>query len=178
MVQSFNDRKGKTWDLTLTAAGAKRVKALTGVDLFEALEGRLLESLVGSPSLLVDVVYAIAKPQADKQNVTDKEFGESMAGEAIDAATSAFLEALVAFFPPSRRRVLEMALEKTKALQALVVEKAADVLGSGKIDEVIKDELAKLDDPGDLLKAELESSRASGDSSTRPPESLASTPTR
>ena len=177
MAVTFNDKKGKTWDLTLTVAGAKRVKALTGLDLFEAIDGKLLESLVGSPSLLVDVIYAIAKPQADAQNMTDTDFGESLAGEAIDAATSAFLEALVAFFPPSRRRVLELALEKTKTLQALVVEKAAEVLGSGKIDAVIQQELAKLDDPGALVAAELERNRESGGSSTPPPESSASTPT-
>ena len=171
MARTFNDTKGRSWDLTLTVSGAKRVKALTDTDLLDAIDGKLLESLVGSPMLLVDVIYAIVKPQADKAGVTAEQFGEALAGNAIDEATSAFLEGLTDFFPPSRRRVLKMALEKTKALQERVVTKAAELLESDRLDKAVDAELAKLGDPADVLAGEMEKLRASGESSTSPPAS-------
>ncbi len=57
------------------------------------------------------------KPQADQQQITDEAFGEGLAGNSIDDATGALLEALINYFPESRRRLLRKAAEKQKLIE-------------------------------------------------------------
>jgi hypothetical protein len=54
----------------------------------------LITRLSTDPLLLGDVLFAICKPQADQQQITDEAFGEGLAGNSIDDATGALLEAL------------------------------------------------------------------------------------
>ncbi|MDP5053114.1 MAG: hypothetical protein NWP69_04940, partial [Congregibacter sp.] len=79
--------------LGLSTSIVTPLKALTGVQLLEAIDGDLITRLSTDPLLLGDVLFAICKPQADKQEITDESFGEGLAGNAIDDATNALLEA-------------------------------------------------------------------------------------
>jgi hypothetical protein len=75
------------------------------------------------------VLFAICKPQADQQQITDEAFGEGLAGNSIDDATGALLEALINYFPESRRRLLRKAAEKQKAAESklmIAAEKRLD----------------------------------------------------
>lgn len=94
-MKSFTDNLGRTWTLVVNVAAIKRVRALCEVDLNAIIEiedgkpaAKLLERLSEDPVLLVDVLYAVCKPECDKKNVTDEDFGAAMAGDAIDLATS------------------------------------------------------------------------------------------
>ena len=93
----------------------------------EAVEGDLLEQLSTDPILLCDVVYVLCKPEADQQNVTDEQFGQAMAGDAIEHATTALLEELVDFFPLARRRVLQKGARETEGSRG----KSGEVCRSG-----------------------------------------------
>ena len=97
-MKTFNDNAGRTWTLSVNIAAVKRVRSLLDVDLLELADGKLLERLVGDPVLLCDVIYCLLKPEADAAQVGDEDFGRAMAGDAIDCATEALLEELVAFF--------------------------------------------------------------------------------
>ena len=146
-MRSFEDSTGRKWTVAINVDAVKRVKALLGVDLLEAVEGSLLERLIGDPVLLCDILFVVCKPQADAAGVTDEQFGQAMAGDAIDAATGAFLEALVDFFPPSRRRVLRLALEKVRKLEGMALDAAAEVLASDKLERVMAEQLETLRSP-------------------------------
>ena len=91
-MRTFNDNAGRTWTLTINVDAVRRVRSIVNVDLLEAVEGKLIEKLVGDPDLLCDVIYVICKPEADQRSVTDVDFGRSMAGDAIDHATNSLLE--------------------------------------------------------------------------------------
>lgn len=101
--------------VVINVAAIKRVRALCNIDLASVvtLDGakkprfELLEQLSGDPVLLVDVLYAICKNEADKLGVGDIEFGEAMSGDAISEATEAFLGELIDFFPEAKRKVLQ-----------------------------------------------------------------------
>jgi hypothetical protein len=54
--------------------------------------------------LLCDVLYVVCKQEADKQNVSDVNFGRAMAGDAIEQGTLALLEELALFTPNPRDR--------------------------------------------------------------------------
>jgi len=139
-MRQFKDNfggAGRTWTVEINVAALKRVRGLTGVDLMQVIEGTLIEKLIRDPVLLCDVVYAICKPEADAARVSDEEFGRAMAGDAIEAATSAVLEELVGFCPSPRDRAnLGRVLQATRN----VMERARDVvetkLNSGELDRL------------------------------------------
>ena len=64
-MKSFTDNAGRKWRVAVTVDTIKRVKALRDVDLLEAVEGKLLDRLIGDPVLLCDILFIVCKPQAD-----------------------------------------------------------------------------------------------------------------
>ena len=161
-MRSFKDNAGRQWSVEINVAALKRVRGLTGTDLMQVIEGTLIEKLIRDPVLLCDVVYAICKPEADTRTppVSDEEFGKAMAGDAIEAATTAVLEELVSFCPSPRDRAnLGRVLQATTK----VMERARDLVQK-KLDSGELDRLA------DRLLA------TAGGSSGSAPESSALTP--
>src|SRR5262245_66052332 len=104
-MKTFSDNAGRIWTLQINVDAIKRVRDLAEVNLLEVVEGKLLERLISDPVLLCDVIYSVCKPEADAKQVSDEDFGRAMAGDAIEAATTALLEELVGFFPQARRKV-------------------------------------------------------------------------
>lgn len=138
-MRQFKDNADRTWTVEINVAALKRVRGLTGTDLMQVIEGTLIEKLIRDPILLCDVVYAICKPEADTRTppVSDEEFGKAMAGDAIEAATTAVLEELVGFCPSPRDRAnLGRVLQATNK----VMERARDLvekkLNSGELDRL------------------------------------------
>ena len=162
-MRSFKDNAGRTWTVDINVATRKRVRGLTGVDLMQVIEGTLIEKLIRDPVLLCDVVYAVCKPEADSAKVSDEDFGKAMAGDAIEAATTAVLEELVGFCPSPRDRAnLGRVLQATRK----VMDRARDLVEK-KLDSGELDRLADR-----LLSGEA----TAGSSSISAPESSASTP--
>jgi hypothetical protein len=125
-MQSFKDNAGRTWAVAVTVDAVKRVKRLIGVDLLAVGEGdQLLQRLADDPVLLVDVVYAICKPDVDAANLTDEDFGRAMGGgDSIDLAVVALMDGLADFFPKARRAVLRRAIVKLDATRDLASRRA------------------------------------------------------
>ena len=109
-MKTFTDNTGRTWTLSVTVGTIKRVRALCGVDLANIItmeSGKtpnvgLLERLAADPVLLVDVLFAVCKPEADAKGITDEEFGRAMAGDAIELAATALLDEIIDFFPEAK----------------------------------------------------------------------------
>ncbi|MFZ2873456.1 MAG: hypothetical protein WAZ94_03125 [Phycisphaerales bacterium] len=165
-MRSFKDNQGRQWSVEINVTAIKRVRGLTGEDLMQVIEGTLIEKLIRDPVLLCDVVYAICKPEADTRNISDEEFGKAMAGDAIEAATTALLEELVGFCPSPRDRAnLGRVLQATRK----VMDRARDLVEK-KLDSGELDRLA------DRLLAEGSPEAIAGSSLTSAQESSASTP--
>ena len=165
-MKTFIDNAGRTWTVAINVDAIKRVRALLGVNLLEVVEGSLIDKLIRDPVLLCDVVYAICKPEADTRNISDEEFGKAMAGDAIEAATTAVLEELVGFCPSPRDRAnLGRVLQATRK----VMDRARDLVEK-KLDSGELDRLA------DRLLSEGSEGATAGSSFTSAPESSASTP--
>jgi hypothetical protein len=121
-MKTFTDNKGRTWEIEVTVATVKRVRGLCKVDLNSIVEldrnnrpsAELLERLSSDPVLLVDVLYAVCKSQADKLGVSDVDFGEAMAGDSIEHATTALLEEVIDFFPEAKRLVMRKILSASR----------------------------------------------------------------
>ena len=150
-MKSFTDNLGRTWTLVVNVAAIKRVRALCGVDLNAIVEvdknnnptAELLERLSTDPVLLVDVLYAVCKPECDSKNVTDEDFGAAMAGDAIEQATSALLDEVVDFFPTAKRAALQKILAATRRIEALAKKKLENILANSAFEEKLVSELER-----------------------------------
>ncbi len=157
-MRTFRDMKGREWLIQINVAAVKRVRTLVDVDLLGLVDQGFgnLGKLLSDPVRLVDVLYALCKAEADAKGVTDEQFGEAMAGDAIEHAADAFLQELTDFFPNPRIRA---------GLKRVVA--AAETLSDRMMDQME----ARIDAID--LDAESERLTASAGSS---PESSASTP--
>lgn len=145
-MQIFKDRQGREWTVELTLGSVRRIKNLVGVDLLDIANEKIFEGLANDPEQLVNVVFAACKPQAEKNNVTDIDFGEAMAGDTIAAATGALLEELVNFiqaYKPRRGQLLRRALEKLEAVEEKAIQKAEALIGSDEFDKHIEKALGQ-----------------------------------
>lgn len=158
-MKTFRDSTGREWVISITVDTVKRVRASCDVDLLGALGGDVLQRLITDPVLLCDVIYTCCEREANDRGITDVQFGEALAGDVIDHATTALLEALADFFPAGKRQVLQKALQKIGRLQAVALEKASELIDSPDLDARIQSIL-----------------NGPGDSSTSSPEPQDSTP--
>lgn len=134
-MASFMDKNGRTWVVEINVATIKRVRSLAGVDLLDITGGTVVQRLLFDPILLCDALFAVCKPQADAESVSDEAFGEAMAGDAIENATAALLEELVSFSPsPKDRENLRAVLTKTRAMMDRARELSTEKIESGEIE--------------------------------------------
>ena len=138
----FTDNKGRKWDIVLNVNQMKRVRAVLGIDLVNVItldaKGEvkvdLIDRIANDPCLLVDILCVLTEKQAASLGVSDVQFGESLAGDAIEEATKAFLDELVDFFPGAKRLFLQKAvtlarkytLEMTSALEKALSDPALE----------------------------------------------------
>ena len=140
-MKQFIDNVGRTWGISINVDAIKRVREILSINLLDAVEGKLIERLVGDPILLCDVIFVLCQPEATARNISDEDFGRSMAGDAIDAATTSLLEELVDFFPKTRRQLLTKALEKLKLLEAKAIALIDQKLDDPKLEANLEREL-------------------------------------
>ncbi len=144
-MKTFTDNTGRTWTLSVTVGTIKRVRALCGIDLANIITVTpgdrpnvdLLEQLASDPVLLVDVLYAVCKPEADSKGVSDEDFGRAMAGDAIELATSALLDEVIDFFPATKRQVFQKILTATRRFESKSKEALEQFLSDPELDNKI-----------------------------------------
>ena len=116
-MRSFADAAGRIWIVSITVADVRRVRALCGVDLYGLVDDGLkpLGALLGDPVKLCDVLCCLsadAEGQRPLSESASEDFGRALAGDSLQAATDAFVEALVDFFPKPQREGLKKVLAK------------------------------------------------------------------
>ena len=155
-MKTFKDNAGRTWTVDVNIATVKRVKSLLKVDLTDAVEGKLLDRFILDPILLCDVIYAICKPEADKANITDEQFGYAMSGDAIEHATEALLEELINFFPELNRPALRLARGKFQTFQKKGAEFTMKYLNDPEFEKEMDKELKRIFNLSGSLPGSLE----------------------
>ena len=132
-MHSFVDNSRRTWEVAINVAAVKRIRGLLGIDLYALVDDgfKSLSKLVSDPVSLADVLYCLCKDQAEKQSISDEDFGRALAGDAITQAADAFVEELIDFFPDSRARAsLRKAIEAGKTVRDKVLSHAETILDS------------------------------------------------
>jgi len=132
-MHSFVDNSRRRWEVAINVAAVKRIRGLLGIDLYALVDDgfKSLSKLVSDPVTLADVLYCLCKEQADKQSISDEDFGRALAGDAITQAADAFVEELIDFFPDARARAsLRKAIEAGKTVRDKVLSHAEKILDS------------------------------------------------
>jgi hypothetical protein len=158
-MPQYIDTEGRTWTVQINIATVKAVRSACGVDLLQAVEWKLTEELIADPVKLVDILFVICQAQAEKQGVSDEQFGRALFGDPLAEATSAFLGALVDFFPKDRRAVMAKAIEKRDILERKTLEVMSKQLDDPRIDEEFDKILSTRGNLSTNLRESLESIR-------------------
>jgi hypothetical protein len=157
-MRTFTDSEGRTWNVSLTGASMKRLKDRLrdiNVDLWEPMLPRgvdprapqkgidprasLMVELQTDVALFYDVLEAVVEPQLESGGCAaggDGGFGDSMAGDHIFAAMSAFMDEWRDFFQKLRPEVAT-AMRKTQAWWEKAVKAAELNLSDPRIDETM-----------------------------------------
>jgi len=134
-MASFTDNKGRVWHVNITVGDCRTVKQMTGVDLGNLLANEFAElnRLLGDIVLMVDVIYVCCKDEADANEITDVEFGQSLAGDSIEAACNAFIEAYADFCPSRQGQILRNLTAMTTAEHVENLEKVIQLTSSSSL---------------------------------------------
>ena len=150
-MKTFTDNMGRTWTLVVNVATIKRVRALCGVDLNSIVEvedgkpaAKLLERLSGDPVLLVDVLYAVCRPECEQKGVSDEDFGAAMAGDAVEQATDALLDEIVDFSPAAKRKAFQRILSASRRFGEAARRRLEATLADGRLEDALVSELERL----------------------------------
>ena len=74
---------------------------------------------------------------ADRQ-MSDLDFGGLFEGDVLEAAANALLEAVLDFFPSSRRKILRATVEKSEQLATQMQEKALATIAGLSLTDLLK----------------------------------------
>lgn len=158
----FTDTKGRQWDLQLSVRSAADVHKRTGADLLNQ-PLKAIELFGTDQFKFFDAAWCIVRPQAEAWGVSESQFLDAIAGDAIEQALDAFFEALISFSQsPSGRAALRQVQETLVRIGTKVRQKA---------EERLSRTLEGLD-----LEREVERFVTSGGFATSSPASSASTP--
>lgn len=116
-MATFVDEAGRNWNIRIDVAAIRHVRAKRGVDLAKVMGSQEeLSKLIDDPCLWVDVLWDLIEEQANTQGVTAEAFAHGLAGDAFESASTALIEAIIDFFPTSRREILRRLLGKVKQM--------------------------------------------------------------
>lgn len=152
-MKSFTDNNGQTWIINVNVGALKRVKSLCdGLNLLNVItftersEPRtdVLDQISSDPVLLVDVLYAICKPEADAKGINDEAFGAALSGDVIEYATKQLLEAIVDFFPEAKRKVCQKIIMAANRFAEKQKQILLETLESPEMAKIIDSQLEEL----------------------------------
>lgn len=182
-MAKFTDNRGDDWLVDLTVFHVERIKRDVDVNLNDALVpagddgGNLITRLDCEPDLLVGVLYAACEDQVKQRGLGPEDFARRFAGEILNAAFAALVEALLAFFrKPNQRAALTAQLRMMHEGQRRVIERWA-AAETGVFEKATTAMDAEIDQELEKLNRRFAPATSTA-SSTVPPASSASTQAR
>lgn len=158
-MHRFQDNTGREWCLSLNGWQLKRLKELIG---FDARDHESIFKAASDPALLCDVLYVLCQDQANKDGITDQQFGEAMTGDAIDAAADAYMQESVDFFPLRQRPAMKAMLAKIQETQTQATKLAEEKLNGAAMDQMIAKAMSEANRKIDDLLAGMSTGNSSG----------------
>jgi hypothetical protein len=137
MSQAFTDNQKRKWLIDINVFTYRQLKQLLDVDISDP---EAFFTLASDPASLCDAIYIVCRDQAEKQSITDEDFGRAMGGDCLADATSAFVQATINFCQSQRQReVLMKVVETGKILEEKVL-----TLAESKLEDLTDAEMENL----------------------------------
>lgn len=107
-MRTFHDSIGREWKIDINVSSYAKVKTECSFDLLKLFAGGEsgVEDLLSNPPQLVAVLWTLCEQQAEKAAITPEQFGVGFAGDSLQDAAFALIEATIDFFPNARKRAL------------------------------------------------------------------------
>jgi len=143
-MSKFTDTEGRVWNVQLTVHLVKEVKQRLDVDLLDEQVHETLTLLTGDIVKSVDILYVLCSHQADKNEISDIEFGQSLYGDVLFEGINAMVEALIDFFPNPKKRVwIRRLWEKATNHMDKTNDQMLELLEDEKIEQEMDQQMAK-----------------------------------
>jgi len=120
-MAAFVDATGRSWVLAVNIGKCLRCKEATGIDLMGGDVGALFTTLGQDLGKFAEVLWQVVEHRPDE---TADAFYAGLAGDALDGATSAFVEAMLDFFPRLKRAMARKIADRTRTR----LEQAAEAI--------------------------------------------------
>ena len=126
-MKTFLDKDKREWQIVVDVGQIKLVRDLVKVDLYGLFTDEA-KRLFSDPPLLVDTLFVLCRAQAEARKMSDEDFGRALSdGDVLEASADALVDAVMDFFPSSRREILRVTVAKSRQLvpdlQTLAMQK-------------------------------------------------------
>lgn len=176
-MHTFTDNTGDSWSIVLLRPQLKQVKAELGIDLLAVENKTLWMKLIDDLMLLGDLASILLQEQIKTKGLNEEGFAKRFAGEGLENFCQALLQAIVDFFPPRKRAILQQVLRDVQTMQTTFLESSESLVSSGKPMELAHLELQLLEQTIDQKIEEAKAKLTGGKSSTNGAASPGRTPT-
>lgn len=150
-MSKYTDANGREWDLRITVYEIGKVLEATDgeINLANLANDNGSEADVSrklsDDRLFVQVLHVLLDEQIADACVTDREFGTGHYGEFMEAAEDAFYKAMISFFRPRVRPMLEKTIELGRAYQDKIQARLERLINSGEMDTQMQKKLDAID---------------------------------
>jgi len=96
-----------------------------------------LGKLSADPCRFADALTAILTPQLERAGVTTEGFAEALDGNALNAASDAFVEATLQFMPAKKAALLRTSYEKALQVEDAMIAEVTRLIATTDLDKVL-----------------------------------------
>ena len=121
-MKAFTDTEGRLWSIRGSLGAFERVKTLTGVDMLDLPTTQNCLKEINNVFTLGRVLYAMCQDQVESRGLTPEQFADGFNADTLHEASNALLDEVVFFCRKDLRPALQMALDKARQADAMVVE--------------------------------------------------------
>lgn len=140
----FKDTEGSVWTLSISVRNYITIKQKFGIDISDVFsrDNNWLAQLAAQDDLssLIGLLLEVTSAERESRGLSEEAFFDLFDGDTLEAATTAFIEAIVLFLPAHKQAAMrtvveavEVGLKKTEetmqASQARLVEKVTKQMG-------------------------------------------------
>jgi len=128
----FKDTSGKLWTLSISIKNYIDIKQKFGIDISDVFskDNNWLAQLAAQDDLmnLIGILLEVTSATRKEENISDDEFYSRFDGDTLEAATTAFIEAVVLFLPAHKQTAMRTVIEAVE----VGIQKTQETLTASK----------------------------------------------
>lgn len=134
-ANSWNDAAGHPWPIVVNTSLIRVCREQLQVELVDV--PAIFDRLASDVPLLAGVLWLASRDLAKERKIEQSDFENLLIGDVWEGAANALADAIVDFFPSSRRNVLRTLREKQKAVIAEGLAIGQRQLANPKLDSAL-----------------------------------------